>query len=408
LLCGYTLTFPYWSEIGTWLAVGETYALAGLGLFIWGMREVLLPQGSVRKDARVAGSLAVLLGAVLCIGSKENFVLLCIPCLYLACRGIRERNAAAWLPASAGVLYCALIIFGVLRAVVRSGVDFYGNSVSLPARVGVVLAAIRIPANATALATLVTLMAGLLVLLAFRWHDDRIKIPILRAQFWLACLILIYISQLYFYDGAWPTGQRFDFPGMLYIPAAIYILFDLGISLVRETERAIPTRAARLALVAVLTALTFFKGYATTIRFVTDYVDSTKRFARHLQHISAVLNVNRDSALVIESGRPGDFRWIFAYDRFLRAYGVTNKLFVRIHGYPPESTDSAEDHRATSILLQISEEGRSIYDWLNHVGRSSLRHDPGYSPLRELDDFGSRCFSLSLSGHFETECQPID
>ena len=408
LLCAYGLTFPYWGEIGTWLAVGETYTFPGLAVYIWGMREVLRPQEGVTPSTRVAGGLAVLLGAIVCIGSKENFVLLAVPCLYLAYRGARAMNPAAWLPAAVGLLYGAVVVCSLLLALSDSGVDFYGNSMSLSARMGVVIQAIQSPANSSALVTLLVLAVTPGVLLLDHWHDRQYRTAVQWAQFWLVSMALIYLSQLYFYNGAWPTAQRSDFPGMLYIPAAIYVLFGLGLNLVPHEDRAVATRAARTALVIVLFALTIARGYDPIVRFVADYVESTRGFARHLHEISAVLDAHKDYALVVESGRPGDYRWIFAYDRFLRTYGVTNKLFVRIQGYSPETAESAVDLRATSILLQLSEEGRSVFDWMNHVGRSSRRHDPGYSPLRELDAFGPRCFSLSLSGHFDTECQPLE
>jgi hypothetical protein len=407
LLCAYTLTFPVWREVVGWLGPGETYALAGLPVYIWGMATLLRPPESVSTKTRAVAGAAVFLASLVCIGSKEIFVVLAFPSLSLAYRAVRTRDLIAFLTAIGGVAFAAYVGSSVILAVGRAGVDVYSHSISPLDRIASIFHGLQPEQNLVPLVTLVALTVAPAAILLFRGGSVEVARAVLSAQSWLAAFCLIYLSQVYVYNGAWPDGTRYDYPGILYIPAAIYTLFGLGLRLTSTGNRGVVLRAARSSLVIALTILVISRGYGPTMQFLANQVRSTNSYVGSVEKISSVLDAHADHALVVESGSPADYELIFSYLRFLRAYGARNSLFLRIHGYSLETAKYTQEVQLTADLLQVSANGNSGFDPLSQLNQLSVGPYPGFLPLSQLKDFGPRCFSLSLSGPFATECEAI-
>jgi len=390
LLCAYTLTFPYWSQIIAWLGPGETYAAAGLALYVWGMVRILHPPRDGRKPHILSGA-AVIVGSVLCIGSKENFVLLALPSAYLGYRALRHKDKAAFVIALASVLFAAYVGTGALLAVTRQGVDIYSHPVSPADRVAHMVMSLEDARYGTPLLLLAVLAVAPAAGLLASGLPVRTRRSILKAQCWLAAFCLIYLSQLLFYNGEWPTGTRYDFPGMLYIPAAMVILTVYGVQLAPEAKRATFSRTWRLALGIALALVTLMKGYSPTITFVDRMVKSSNEFVRGIEHAASTLRAHPDYGLVIESGSVADYEAVFSHEEFLRAYGVQNSIFLRMHGYSLETALYKQEKKLVAHLTDVSARGAS-----------------GFEPLDVLDGFGEKCLSLILSGDYETGCPPLN
>ncbi len=385
LLCAYMLTFAYLVDVIGKLGASETYAVLGLPLFVWGVVQGL-EDNPVPKKQTILNAGAVLLGSVLCIGSKENFVLLIVPLLYLAYRSLRNGRMILLASAAASVLLGVWITASILLAVTHTGTDVYANPVSPAYRAANTLQGLVSPQNQVTLLTLL----GISVLLAILWLVYRPEQPqrkqIAAAQFWLGALIAIWLSQLVFYNGLWPTGSRYDFPGLLCIPAAVFILAWLAQRLVPGPLSAVLRASIALALLGII----LLKGYEPISQGIVQNVTETQEFGRTLQQIVSLSHEHKDYALVIESGRAIDYEPVLSYPIFLRNYGVQNPLFLRIHGYSLDQAEPGLQAELTSSLVQISQQGNG--DIL---------------PLKQLSSFGTRCYSLSLSGDFSTECVPI-
>jgi len=389
LVCAYTLTFPYWNQLIAWLGPGETYAAAGLALYVWGMVRILHPPRDGTQPDIMAGA-AVIVGSVLCIGSKENFVLLALPSAVLGCHALRHKDTVASAAALASILFAAYVGAGVLLAVTHQGVDIYSHSVSPADRIAHLLLSLEDARYGTPLLILAALAVAPAAGLLAPDLPKHTRSSILRAQCWLAGLCLIYLSQVLFYNGEWPTGSRYDFPGMLYIPAAIVILTVYGVQLAPEVNRATFSRTWHLALGITLALVTLMKGYSPTITFVDRMVKSSNEFVRGIEHAASTLRAHPDYALVIESGSVADYEAIFSHEEFLRAYGVQNSIFLRMHGYSLETALYKQETKLVAHLTDVSARGTS-----------------GFEPLDDFDGFGEKCFSLILSGDYETGCPPL-
>ena len=117
----------------------------------------------------------------------------------------------------------------------------------------------------------------------------------------------------------------------------------------------------------------------------------TNAFVAGLETMASTLRHNPDYALVIESGSVADYESVLSYEQFLRAYGVENHLFLRIHGYSLDTATSDDGRNLTAGLIQTMEGAGA-----------------GFAPITDLTNFGPKCFSLDLSGSFTTESQPIN
>jgi len=389
LLCAYTLTFFYWVDIFGRLGPAEFYAVFGLPIYIWGLVNAI--QVNSTKTRTILSGLAIFLGAIICIGTKENFLILIIPSMYVAVKTFKLKNISQLFFVIGSIIYGFYIGIAVILGLSQSGVDVYSRSISPLIRLQVVFSSYILKENLLVfgvLGLLIIVLGGLLLI--FR-SSKGIRKVLFQATFWLFMLIVIYFSQLVFYNGSWPNGTRYDFPGMLYIPAAIYILYIVAETIALEIPNIkYPRFVVKLGWIAALTILIFSRGYQPIIEKIEYNVSKTTIFTNRLDKIVTLLKQNPEKALVLESGIVWDYEPIFSYERFLRAYGVENPLFVRIHGYSPETETSDLEEQLASTLLNISNQGNALFQ-----------------PLSHLSDYQNQCFSLDLSGTFDTECQPI-
>jgi hypothetical protein len=407
MLCAYVLTYPYWGEIVGWLGPGETYALAGLPIYIWGMARLLHGVKGAGKGQLQAGC-AVLLGSVICMGAKENFVLLVLPSAYLAYRAYSRREAVSLSFALASIAFAAYVSGGIVTAMLRSGTDVYLHSISPSQRAARLLAAVQSPPNLVPLLSLATLTVLPGTILLCKELTREARRAVLRSQFWMAVLALVYLSQLVFYNGTWPTGTRYDFPGLLYLPASVFVMFRLGMLLTPPASRRAATQAARSALALAMALLVTARGYGPTVGFLERNVSMTHEFVSGLEHIVGVLREHEDHALVIESGSSMDYEMIFSYERFLRAYGVKNALFLRLHGYSLDTATYTLESALSANLVEVSDNGSTSYDPLSRLNQLPAKEYPGFSALDGLEQFGDRCYSLDLSGNSLTECEIVN
>ncbi len=104
ILCLYGLTFGYWVDMVGRLGPSETYAVLGLPIYLVGVAHAF-QDGYGRRWDRFVASSGILLGSLLCMGSKENFLLLLVPTLYVFVRAVRRREVVLAGSAAASLLF---------------------------------------------------------------------------------------------------------------------------------------------------------------------------------------------------------------------------------------------------------------------------------------------------------------
>jgi hypothetical protein len=390
LFCAYLLTFAYWLELIGKLGPGETYAVLGLPLYIWGVANAFRQNAKVIKQ--IAAGLAIIFGSIICMGSKENFLLLAIPSAVIAFRAFRLRKYYLLAFALGSIAFALFVGAAVGLLISAAGRDVYDNSISPLLRLSSLLDSMFSETNLLPIAILSGLTVAPAGLLLIRGISSESRKTILQTMLWFLILLTIYCSQIVFYNGVWPVGNRYDFPGMLYIPATVYLLYVLAEKILAGEEGVGRSRyIVRTVFVSALALVVLSKGYARIILLLEEYVRVTHEFTNGVAQVSSLLRQHPDDALVIESTNVWDYEPVGSYERFLRTSGVENPLFLRIHCYSWKTMAENNEH---PLRVRLAQELSVI----------SAQGNDHFLPLSSLEDYGNRCFSVTLPNVTLTEC----
>ena len=393
ILCLYALSFGYWVEIVGRLGPSETYTVVGLPIYLYGVIRATR-KGTLPSGKRLLACAGIFFGSVLCIGAKENYLLLALPTTYLLYLAIRRSDYLLLATAAGSLLFALYVGSSVIIALSHTGSDTYGNSISLGLRLAEIVSVIRRSHYMTPFSMLMGLA---LTVGAIGWIPGLTpeqRGGVRSAQFWLLLLCFVYLSQLIFYNANWPaTIIRYSFPGLLYLPASVVILCRLAKGLMAgPASNGIPQFALSASvLVSLILAIAYHGAYADTIWAVQGKVAATWDFTSRLQRVVFRLKQDERLQLVVESGDVLDWEPALAYPRFLNAYQVANPLYLRVNGYSSDTVTPGLRTRLATELQQRSIEG----GW-------------GYSPLGSLDEGPTQCISLFLSVRYSTSCTPIE
>lgn len=316
----YALGFQMWGDVWCRLGTSEQQAAVGLALFLVGFAMQI--RSLFRQDATSWTGSAVLLGLGLIIaaGSKENFVFMAVPVFLLGAYGVFYRRIAIW---AAGLVVVSLafatfIGLAIAEAASRIGTDVYGNAVSVTSRARAPIVFLHQfarggkfhpepPYNSA-----VTLGASLAVLLSliglgcvlWLWREPSARAQIRRGLGLIGIVNLLAavwaLWEIVFYGGNWPSGDHYDFPGLLVvlvfagsIAAALSLLFGPG--------------WLRPSL-AVASAALLVAWHADTINLDFPLADAakhnvrrTQQFSGDLQHIADEAAAHPDWPILIEA-----------------------------------------------------------------------------------------------------------
>lgn len=388
----YCLTFPFWADIFVRLGPSETYTVPGLLMFGWGFGGIVR-DGNGEIKTRFWHGLAMSVGAVICIGSKENFFFLILPLLYLVWRNWRNPKQRKLLFVSVGIpLAFATFIYAnlIYRFVQTRWRDVYTTSVTPQDRFTALFGFGSSFVFTHLLPLLIMMGFGALF---FFWmkkvrKDSAECVSQSRSSVLLLTgfLIVLYALQWFIYNWDWPSGgDRYDFPGILVGPAFILLLYWVALNFFSLQEQL--KLYIRVAFVVAMVFATIGKGYKN-VSFVVDYnVTQTQIFSQSVDEIVQFLTVHPDYALVLECYRAIDYEAVFSYERYLRLAGVKNDFFIRLDGIDVKQVN-------TSML-------NNLYHTLQEI---SLNGSGSYKPIRALSAFQDKCYSFHISGYVPTNC----
>jgi hypothetical protein len=423
LMLAYLLTHEYWGDVWGRLAPSEQYASVGVGLFLVGS---YLAVERLRAPLGGLGAAAYLLavGSMIAMGSKENFIIMMVPLIllttYAGYRGRLELRTA--LPLGLAIV-SGVVMAGAIAVALKSGTDAYGHSAGLGYRLAIALGAVWGLGLRVGLAALVAVPVLLGVGVAIRRLRGPQGAHAYRRHLGLAAMIgalvlLLLVWEYTFYNGQWPTGTRYDFPGR----TLEVLVYALMFCFVRELALALRLPswllgagfAATVVGLAVLiaagdlvahrrailgqaprTELTVFKGLPIH-NAASLNTARTLRFNASLDAMAAATSGRERWPIVIESYDPWDWEPVQGLHRFLSLHHIANPLYLRLHGYPdPSRPDDFAQRVLGAELLQLSETGQRA----------------GLQPLSMLDaavsQAGGHCFSVSFSGPPVPACTPL-
>jgi hypothetical protein len=316
-----------------------------------------------------------------------------LPSTYLLVRAARRRDAMLFAAAAGTLLFAAFVAGSILVSVSKTGLDIYDKPVAIGPRLVEVLVVLQSRHFITPFSMLVAVTVGVAALSVLpRWAQAQ-RGSIQKATFWLAVLCLAFAAQLVFYSADWPVAKmRYGYPGLLYYPASIVILYGLARDLLAgfSAEQASQLALKSSLLVCLVLVIIYHEGYAGAIRAMKTHVAETREFTMHLERLVDRLKQDESLQLVVESSDILDYEPVYGYPRFLNAYQVRNPLFLRMNGYGSASFSPGLFRRLAAELEAVSSDGNG-----------------DYLPLSSLEEQPSRCISFYLSSEYATGCEPF-
>lgn len=359
LLALASLTYSFWADIFSRLGPAEIYAVVGVALFVQGLAALCS-----RKYVAVSASWWLLLtaGALLAMGSKENFLLL-LPCTWLLAASLWRRRQLRWfggvclLLITTYGLFIGLVVFAKLR---HTQVDVYQASVAPQDRASLLKPAVETFVSRAegelliwggAVTFAITLCAFLL-----RPANRRLRSMLIRALLAAAGAILLFVSQYVFYNGDWPNDRRYDFPGLLVYPFLAGVELWLLLGALRSMRISSASRRAVYGwALAGLTWLILDQGFPLAEQ-VSHNVAQTLWFSNALDRLVRRLNAEPARPLVLISHRAWDYEPVLSLKRFLYARQIQNPIFLRLT-YSPADYEHPSGIAQAMELRELSEKG---------------------------------------------------
>lgn len=369
LFLAYLMSLPLWSDIFAKLGPAETYAVFGLALFAFFASRLAGAAGPAGRRSVAWGWAGAYLGAAICIGAKENFVILIFPFAALAWVAIKRRRFGIGGAISSLLVLTTtgLVAGSTIIATKNAHSDIYGHPVGLSIMFKNLADSFKVSDCRVMLLILAAVLGALLYQLWSGSRRETVNFTI-KTAIAVAVCALVYSSQFVFYSGAWPAGNRYDFPGILAPAFAWMFAARFGLRLLEDAKaKESITCGLRWGMMAGLCLLIAQRGYSALLNRVADNVAVTRSFKKQLTDTLKILKADPSAALVIESKSVGEYEPIISFARFLRAYGVTNPIFFKTSGYSADPRSPLE-RQLGGYLASLEANGGD-----------------GYSPLAELE-----------------------
>jgi hypothetical protein len=375
IVSAFFISFGFWADIFCRLGPGETYCVLGTALFAYGTtRLVRDPQTDAGACPQAVCWWGVItLGTVVASGSKENFLLL-VPVAWLTALVLWRQGRFRTISAIAVLLmtvWATYLTYRVIAGVAAAGSDVYGGSVSSTHRLYLLASMtgkIFVSIGLWHLPVIAATVGGVAWLINDRGEAKEFLRNVAQLLVCSIAFLLLYASQYAFYDGKWPCGNRYDFPGVLAVPLfwVTFAFFSLKIFKVIGLHPRI-RNTVRAGLLVGLCCLISLKGFDSLIGKCCRNAYLTNDFSRKFDLVTRKLSAAPERPLVLVCCKsPWCFESVDSVQRFITARGLQNPLFLMIE----ENISQTAYERGLSASLQ----------------RASLQGDPSrrFLPLSEL------------------------
>jgi hypothetical protein len=386
-----TFQVSFWGDIWARLGTGELYATVALGVWLLGIDGMFTPT-SARVHALAL--FAVPVGMFMMIGSKETL----FPFVGYSAAALAIYIALHPRASIPKILLVATFVLGgisgtvIYQALSRAKQDALGRSIDASERLAHLLPPFAGSLIKFVLPSLVLIGLGAVLSRAMakgqNWHPRWQK---LSAIYGIGVLILwsLYLSQYVAYDGQWPTGYRYDFPGQLALPGLVVISVMYVTELLKSVDLAPVAKVlTAIAALAVIIGSLVYRPFPLTLA-VERNIDRTAAFEKVISALAAAAKANPAIPIIFRAnGAWASYEPIVSVSVFLRLYyEVKNPIAVKFYPDPKETSN---------VMTALA---ASIRDWQLH-GREHI------VPLNAVEATArAGCLSAGFGGSVEPGCQ---
>ncbi|MEE8575174.1 MAG: hypothetical protein V3T30_07160 [Thermodesulfobacteriota bacterium] len=406
----YLLTFSFWSRMWTRLLTAEIYAVFGVALFSLGFAN-LYASSEDGEGGEGKGSprdwILLFVGAFIAMGVKENFLILLLPAAILFVVFIKRRALGVFSLASLALIfgYGIFIASAIVVALSREKVDIYQNPVNASDRLSLIgTPLIHLVLNNYFLILFAALMLAVFFIyrhLKSKGESHRAKLLLSSYSVYLIAflaLLILYISQYVFYNGHWPVGNRYDFPGVLAMP--FFYLFSV-VFILRMATLVKSSGAVRIAILTVFSLALVYSIYVAGFSEIREASrangEASTEFSLKLSRIVETLSRDKRSNLLLVINDPVYYEHLVSVPRFLRARGVENPLYLWVPEFPAETVASEKNRLLAEHLKFYSRKGSKGY-LMEGIKKRPHGFNPGVEPIGEFHKSKQRCYSISFVG----------
>ncbi|WP_246837725.1 hypothetical protein [Leptospira bouyouniensis] len=308
-------TFPFWSDVFSRIGPAEIYGCLGLGLLIL---SYLLPQ------SKLFSTFLRVFGLVVLIGAKENFLIYTIVSFVELWKLFRRKNNKVYLYffEILPILYSIYIFLSLVGFYTHISEDIYGNSTNLKDRLNLFI----ILFEDRDFWFFITI---LVILSAFSFFDRGFLRRYLHVISLIIFAFVIYIFNFAFYHAKWPTGMRYDFPGVLLLPMTI-ILF---LKIIQGRFR-INNKKYNFILIFICIFNLNLYGLGFNLKSSIENRNRTNQFSSFLNETIGDLKLNPNRDIVIRIISAWDYEPYFSILDFFNYYSLTNRVLLRVDSIP--------------------------------------------------------------------------
>jgi hypothetical protein len=373
LVCLVFLSHSFWQEqFLEFIGPAEHYCMIGLALYC--LAFVNLWKKKISYSTNIWWGILAF-GAIVCMGSKENFLLLIPITLILFYYAWKDNQLNKFCIFINSLLFAFGLFVTIATIIVlkqNNGLDIYSNSVSPISRFNVLLSGffslshmkIQFP----------FWISLILVLIAWIFHyirRDNISDAILNRLRYLllaeAVCVLVWYSQFVFYNGLWPSNSRYDFPGVLAQDLAYILLIFSPLTIIKTLTSSLTLKRLIKVLYAML--IIFFSVYIMQYgihNYINIYTTSiihrniTQNTEEAIFEAIRRAKDNPSAPIIIICNKLYDLEGVWSIGKLLSAY-CDNPIILDTYGLTESECKNDLELHLLKQLIKLSKGGELQY-----------------------------------------------
>lgn len=141
-------------------------------------------------------------------------------------------------------------------------------------------------------------------------ESKKYIINLIKIYLIITIILILYLSQYFFYNGIWPTGMRYDFPGLICeVLYKITILYLIYISLTNIGVKIFFAKVIVYILISFIFIREYsFEKYKQFQQASLSNVSRTTNFTYTIEKAKDYLKQHPDTPIIYESHSVWDFR----------------------------------------------------------------------------------------------------
>jgi hypothetical protein len=282
----------------------------------------------------------MVLGAVIMIGSKENFAIIGVLVItLLVMLNIKKKLTKAVLVSSFFILLFNLYqVLNISLTQQKQGVDFYQNDAGTLSRIAKNFSG-AFSGEALYLSLLFFIIIAVICAclyveskkLKVKLRDKRLTKIYSQTLIVVSILAIFYLFNLYTYNGVLYSAHRYAFPSILVGQLLLLIFIKWAYDFSKKYFVKVNHEFFEIAYIVMLVGLSILmiKNLAYSRQMSEINVVATTSFQKKLKEIIYNIEKHPDYPIVFSTYQPFDYEPLISTSLYLKYYGIERKPMIK-------------------------------------------------------------------------------